>query len=130
MELSDDEILDNFIADAKNAELMIERYNRNDITNVSGELDADLLAEKCPDLRIIKISAPTFTTGKKNEVLIPPSSRFTRTDALWRITGPRPAAIKARAPAPMRMARAAETLILTVPADLRLATTAPEAPIP
>jgi hypothetical protein len=68
MELSDDEILDNFIADAKNAELMIERYNRNDITNVSGELDADLLAEKCPDLRIIKISAPTFTTGKKNEV--------------------------------------------------------------
>ena len=42
MELTDDEILDNFIADAKNAELMIERYNRNDITNVSGELDAEI----------------------------------------------------------------------------------------
>ena len=68
MHLTDDEILDNFIADAKNAELMIERYNRNDIVNVSGELEPDLLAEKCPDLRIIKISAPTFTTGKKNEV--------------------------------------------------------------
>lgn len=35
---------------------------------MSGELNPDLLAEKCPDLRIIKISAPTFTTGKKNEV--------------------------------------------------------------
>lgn len=68
MNLTDDEILDNFIADAKNAEEMITRYNRNDITDVSGELDPDLLAEKCPDLRIIKISAPTFTTGKKNEV--------------------------------------------------------------
>lgn len=41
---------------------------RNDITDASGELTPDLLAEKCPDLRIIKISAPTFTTGKKNEV--------------------------------------------------------------
>ena len=68
MNLTDDEILDNFIADAKNAEEMIERYTRNDITDVSGELNPDLLAEKCPDLRIIKISAPTFTTGKKNEV--------------------------------------------------------------
>lgn len=68
MNLTDDEILDNFIADAKNAEEMIERYTRNDIVDVSGELNPDLLAEKCPDLRIIKISAPTFTTGKKNEV--------------------------------------------------------------
>ena len=68
MNLTDDEILDNFIADAKNAEEMIDRYTRNDITDVSGELNPDLLAEKCPNLRIIKISAPTFTTGKKNEV--------------------------------------------------------------
>ena len=68
MNLTDDEILDNFIADAKNAEEMVERYNRNNITNASGELEPDLLAERCPDLRVIKISAPTFTTGKKNEV--------------------------------------------------------------
>lgn len=42
MNLTDDEILDNFIADAKNAEEMIERYTRNDITDVSGELNPDL----------------------------------------------------------------------------------------
>ena len=47
---------------------MIERYNRNNITDASGELNPDILAERCPDLRVIKISAPTFTTGKKNEV--------------------------------------------------------------
>lgn len=68
MNLTDDEILDNFIADAKNADEMIERYNRNNITDASGELNPDILAERCPDLRVIKISAPTFTTGKKNEV--------------------------------------------------------------
>lgn len=68
MNLTDDEIIDNFIADAKNAEEMVARYERNDILNVSGELAPDLLAEKCPDLRVIKISAPRFTAGKKNEI--------------------------------------------------------------
>lgn len=66
--LSDDEILDNFICDAKNANEMIARYTRNDILDASGSLDPDTLAEKCPDLRIIKISAPVFTQGKKYEV--------------------------------------------------------------
>lgn len=66
--LSDDEILDNFICDAKNANEMMERYARNDILDASGSLDADTIAEKCPDLRVIKISAPTFTQGKKYEV--------------------------------------------------------------
>ncbi len=66
--LSDDEILDNFICDAKNANEMIARYTRNDILDASGSLDPDTLAEKCPDLRVIKISAPVFTQGKKYEV--------------------------------------------------------------
>lgn len=68
MNLTDDEILDNRIADAKNADEMVERYMRNQITGADGNIDPDILAEKCPELRIIKISAPHFTTGKKNEV--------------------------------------------------------------
>lgn len=66
--LEEDEILTNFIADAKNAETMINRYERNDILNDAAQLDPDLLAEKCPDLRIIKIEAPQFTNDKDNKV--------------------------------------------------------------
>lgn len=69
MNLTDDEILDNFIADAKNADEIINRYMRNNILDSSGNLDPDILPEKCPDLRIIKIDAPKFTTGKKDKVL-------------------------------------------------------------
>ena len=68
MNLTDDEILNNHIADAKNAEEIIKRYNRNQILGANGEIDPDLLAERYPELRIIKISAPRFTTGKKNEI--------------------------------------------------------------
>lgn len=70
MNLTDDEILDNHIADAKNADEMLSRYLRNDILDSSGGLDPDLLAEKCPDLRIIKIETPRFTTGKKDKVSV------------------------------------------------------------
>lgn len=65
MNLTDDEILDNFIADAKNANEIINRYNRNDILDSSGGLDPDVLAEKCPDLRIIKLEVPVFTLVRK-----------------------------------------------------------------
>ena len=70
MNLTDDEILDNHIADAKNADEIMSRYARNDILDSSGNLDPDLLAEKCPDLRIIKIETPRFTTGKKDKVTV------------------------------------------------------------
>ena len=66
--LEEDQILENFIADAKNAEEMIRRYERNDILNDAAQLDPDLLAERCPNLRIIKLSAPYFTNDKDNKV--------------------------------------------------------------
>lgn len=66
--LSDSDILSNFIADARNAAEMVSRYNRNQIYDENGLLTPEVLAEKCPDLRIIMVDAPWFTNDKSNKV--------------------------------------------------------------
>lgn len=66
--LTDRGILNNFIADARNAEEMINRYNRNQIYNENQELTPEILAEKCPWLRVYVVSAPYFTNKKSDKV--------------------------------------------------------------
>lgn len=67
-ELKDEEILKNFIADGKNGTEKATRYTRNQIYDVNNKLTPERLAEACPDLRIIVISAPYFTNDKKDKV--------------------------------------------------------------
>ncbi|MDO5764124.1 MAG: DUF6273 domain-containing protein [Elusimicrobiales bacterium] len=66
--LTDTGILNNFIADARSADEMINRYNRNQIYDENNLLTPEILAEKCPQLRIIKLEAPYFTNNKSDKV--------------------------------------------------------------
>lgn len=66
--LTDRGILSNFIADARNAEEMISRYNRNQIYDENQNLTPETLAEKCPWLRVYVVSAPYFTNKKSDKV--------------------------------------------------------------
>lgn len=65
--LSDKDILNNWIADARSAEEMVRRYNKNQIYK-NGLLDPEYFAEKYPEMRVIMIDAPWFTNDKDNKV--------------------------------------------------------------
>lgn len=61
-------VLNNFVADARTAEEMLNRYYRNQIYNENQELIPEILAEKCPWLKVYKLSAPYFTNKKSDKV--------------------------------------------------------------
>lgn len=66
--LTDAELFANWIADSPSGEEMLERWNRNQITDDYGNIDPDKLADTCPGLRVITLTCPRFTTGKKDTV--------------------------------------------------------------
>ena len=66
--LSAEEILHNFIADARTTDEMISRWNRNQIYDSNKKLDPDVFAKNCPWLRVYKLSAPHFTNNKSDKV--------------------------------------------------------------
>ncbi len=66
--LTRDNHIENFIADAPNAQEMVARYERNNILNDAGEISYEKLAKKNPNARIHLWSIPRMTEGKKDYV--------------------------------------------------------------
>lgn len=64
-----DNHIDNFIADALNAQEMVKRYNRNDILD-AGEISYEKLAQKNPDCRVWLYDIPYLSNAKDDKVQI------------------------------------------------------------
>lgn len=76
-ELSTEQILENYIADAGDSSIMLDRYQKNSIYYNSDNntyspfsrggnnvLTPEGLAQKCPNLKVLKLRCPTFTKNK------------------------------------------------------------------
>ena len=75
--LTDIDIKNNFIADARNADEIVRRYTRNQIynengglvsTSTSGDFNVDALMRAAPDLKYIFLEVPQFTNDKDNKI--------------------------------------------------------------
>ena len=75
--LSDTDIKQNFIADARSTSEMLDRHDRNNIyiegnklvtTASDGSFSANALMEAAPDLRYIFLEVPQFTNDKDNKI--------------------------------------------------------------
>lgn len=67
--LTDQEILANYIADCVDPLEMLARAERNDIFTTSGSIDPAKLAQKNRRCRVVRIKAKRMTTSKEDEVL-------------------------------------------------------------
>ena len=67
--LSNEEHLSNFIADSLNAKQMLERYQRNDILDETGEISYLKLAKANPDCLVHLYDVDHITTHKKKDIV-------------------------------------------------------------
>jgi hypothetical protein len=68
--LSNDNHMENFIADAPNAQEMVERYERNDILDANGNISYLLTAQKNPNLRVHVYDIVRLFEGNKKAAAI------------------------------------------------------------
>lgn len=67
--LTKNEVHENWIADAPDAEEMLDRYQRNNIYDQNGNIDIQKLINANPNLRVIELEGPRMTTSKKDPVV-------------------------------------------------------------